>query len=65
MGKIKEKTPFDESNELIKKFMKENDLSLMHIEMFLSIEFDKVSVDREYYDTLEETEETKKLGYFQ
>lgn len=37
----------------------------MHIEMFLSIEFDKVSVDREYYDTLEETEGTKKLGYFQ
>lgn len=65
MEKIKEKTPFDESNELIKKFMKENDLSLMHIEMFLSIEFYKVSVDREYYDTLEETEETKKLGYFQ
>lgn len=37
MEKIKEKTPFDESNELIKKFMKENDFFLCILKCFFQL----------------------------
>lgn len=43
--------PFAESNELISKFLKENNLEIMHLEMYLDMQ-NVVCVERTTYDAM-------------
>lgn len=47
-------TPFAESNELIEKFMKENDLYPMHLEMYLQDKHDIICRSKQEDDEIGE-----------
>lgn len=48
------KNPFSESNDLIKRFMKENNLEVTHLEMFLQDECGIICRSKEEDDEIAE-----------
>ncbi len=53
--------PFAGTNTAILDMMKKNDMCQMHIEMFVSQTYDRACINRDYYDSLAETEATGNL----